>query len=86
MRLFHTRSCLVLCIFSSDLTGGCWCRCGFYLFDHRQWNTEVKGQTLWFRGKHVLKAMATDLLTNRDLKSSTDVVISGCSAGGLATL
>ena len=49
-------------------------------------STEVKGQTLWFRGKHVLKAMATDLLTNRDLKSSTDVVISGCSAGGLATL
>eukprot|EP00040_Diaphanoeca_grandis_P032659 m.198465 g.198465 ORF g.198465 m.198465 type:complete len:410 (-) comp32695_c3_seq1:82-1311(-) len=40
---------------------------------------------MWFRGKHILKAMQTDLLTNRGLATSTDVVISGCSAGGLAT-
>jgi hypothetical protein len=41
--------------------------------------------TLWFRGKHILKAMQSDLLKNRGLDKSTDVVISGCSAGGLAT-
>ena len=48
-------------------------------------STDVGGSTLWFRGKHVLKAMMEDLLSKRGLKTSTDVVISGCSAGGLAT-
>ena len=48
-------------------------------------STVVGGDTLWFRGKHVLKALQTDLLTNRGLEKATDVVISGCSAGGLAT-
>lgn len=40
---------------------------------------------MWFRGKHILKAMQDDLFKNRGLAASTDVVISGCSAGGLAT-
>ena len=48
-------------------------------------STLVNGETLWFRGKHVLKAMIADLVGARGLKASTDVVISGCSAGGLAT-
>ena len=48
-------------------------------------STDVGGSTLWFRGKHVLKALQQDLVTNRGLAKATDVVISGCSAGGLAT-
>jgi len=40
---------------------------------------------LHFRGKRILQAMATDLLKNALLSSASNVVISGCSAGGLAT-
>lgn len=47
--------------------------------------TEYKGATLHFRGKHILDAIITDLLTNQGLSSATDLVVSGCSAGGLAT-
>lgn len=42
------------------------------------------GVELHFRGKAVLNAMQQDLLA-KGLSESTDVVISGCSAGGLAT-
>jgi len=48
-------------------------------------STAVSNTTLWFRGKHVLKAMMGDLVGNRGLAAGTDVVVSGCSAGGLAT-
>ena len=48
-------------------------------------STVVSNTTLWFRGKHVLKAMMSDLVGNRGLAAGTDVVVSGCSAGGLAT-
>lgn len=41
--------------------------------------------TLHFRGKHILDGMINDLLNNRGLKVATDIVVSGCSAGGLAT-
>eukprot|EP01012_Entosiphon_sulcatum_P023990 TRINITY_DN2914_c0_g1_i1.p1 TRINITY_DN2914_c0_g1~~TRINITY_DN2914_c0_g1_i1.p1 ORF type:complete len:389 (+),score=58.84 TRINITY_DN2914_c0_g1_i1:27-1169(+) len=41
--------------------------------------------TLHFRGRHILDAAIEDLLQNRGLKDATDVVVSGCSAGGLAT-
>jgi hypothetical protein len=40
---------------------------------------------LHWRGKHVLKAVIDDLLANRGLDKATDTVVSGCSAGGLAT-
>eukprot|EP00959_Pyramimonas_sp_CCMP1952_P236870 4950319-Pyramimonas_sp.AAC.3 len=45
----------------------------------------VGDRELHFRGFAILQAMIDDLLTNRGLQASTDVVISGCSAGGLAT-
>ena len=45
----------------------------------------VQGMELHWRGKHILKAMIDDLLNNRGLAKATDIVISGCSAGGLAS-
>jgi hypothetical protein len=38
----------------------------------------------YYRGKRNLEAMRSSLMA-RGLKDATDVVISGCSAGGLAT-
>jgi len=40
---------------------------------------------LYFRGFLILQAMHSDLFTHKALNTATDVVISGCSAGGLAT-
>lgn len=40
--------------------------------------------TLHFRGKAVLRAMQQDLL-RQGLRDASDVVVSGCSAGGLST-
>ena len=42
------------------------------------------GTRLHFRGKHILEAGISDLLRARGLARATDVVVSGCSAGGLA--
>lgn len=47
--------------------------------------TEYSSTKLYFRGKLILRAMVTDLLKNRGLDKATDVVVSGCSAGGLAS-
>eukprot|EP00048_Salpingoeca_helianthica_P024201 m.30495 g.30495 ORF g.30495 m.30495 type:complete len:442 (-) comp9246_c0_seq1:86-1411(-) len=47
--------------------------------------TPYKNLTLHFRGKHILEAVINSLLTDRGLDHATDVVISGSSAGGLAT-
>jgi len=46
---------------------------------------EYNGTTLHFRGKHILDAFIADLLGNRGLAKATDLVVAGCSAGGLAT-
>jgi hypothetical protein len=46
---------------------------------------EYKGTQLYFRGKRIREAMAKDLFDSRGLKDATDLVVSGCSAGGLAT-
>lgn len=40
---------------------------------------------MYFRGKHILRGMLSDLLANKGLNKATDVVVSGCSAGGLAS-
>lgn len=48
-------------------------------------STTYKGTQLFFRGKRVREAMAQDLFESRGLASATDLVVSGCSAGGLAT-
>jgi len=44
-----------------------------------------KGTTLHWRGKRIREAAYSELMANHGLKSATDAVISGCSAGGLAT-
>ena len=48
-------------------------------------DAEKKNVTLFFRGKHILLAGMADLLGQRGMNQATDVVISGCSAGGLST-
>ena len=40
---------------------------------------------LYFRGKKILEVVLEDLKMNRGFKNSTDVVISGASAGGLSS-
>jgi len=40
---------------------------------------------LHFRGRRILDATVMQLLKQHGLSTATDVVISGCSAGGLAT-
>lgn len=47
--------------------------------------TPHKGTNLHFRGSRVRQAVYDELTANHGLSSATDVVISGCSAGGLAT-
>lgn len=47
--------------------------------------TIVKGTPLHFRGRAILEAEIKSLLQDRGMKNATDVVVSGCSAGGLAT-
>ena len=44
----------------------------------------LSGTKLWYRGRNILDAVLDDLLARRGLKQATDVVLSGCSAGGLA--
>jgi len=46
---------------------------------------QYKGSTLYFRGSRIREAAAQDLVASHGLGRATDVVISGCSAGGLAT-
>jgi len=43
------------------------------------------GKQLHFRGKHILNGGITDMLQHRGLATAAEVVVSGCSAGGLAT-
>ena len=45
----------------------------------------VGDTTLHFRGRAILDAEIKSLLTDRGMDKATDVVVSGCSAGGLAT-
>ena len=44
----------------------------------------LSGTKLWYRGRNILDAVLDDLLARRGLEQATDVVLSGCSAGGLA--
>merc|ERR1719174_2686005 len=45
----------------------------------------VDGKPLYFRGKRIREAVFASLLSSKGLANASDVVISGCSAGGLAT-
>jgi hypothetical protein len=44
----------------------------------------VENTVLHWRGKHVLNGGITDMLQKRGLAQAAEVVVSGCSAGGLA--
>lgn len=48
-------------------------------------NNSSNETKLYFKGKKILNAVFEDLKANRGLNEATDVVISGGSAGGLAT-
>ena len=45
----------------------------------------VGNQTIYYRGRAILDAEIASLLQDRGMSQATDVVVSGCSAGGLAT-
>eukprot|EP00438_Fugacium_kawagutii_P030089 Skav228178 [mRNA] locus=scaffold3933:167264:168451:+ [translate_table: standard] len=47
--------------------------------------TVYKNQSLFFRGKRIREAIAKDLMEKRGLKDASDLMVSGGSAGGLAT-
>lgn len=47
--------------------------------------TEYKGKQLTYRGKRVREAIVATLKRDHGLGQATDLVVSGCSAGGLAT-
>jgi hypothetical protein len=47
--------------------------------------TVVGNTTLHFRGRSILDAEIESILTERGMSKATDVIVSGCSAGGLAT-
>jgi len=47
--------------------------------------TVVENTTLHFRGRAILDAEIKSILNDRGMNKATDVVVSGCSAGGLAT-
>jgi len=47
--------------------------------------THVSNNTLHFRGRAILDAEIKSILNDRGMSKATDVVVSGCSAGGLAT-
>jgi len=42
------------------------------------------GHPLYFRGFRILKALQKSLVANHNLNMATDVVVGGCSAGGIA--
>ena len=44
---------------------------------------DSKGNRMYFRGKRILRAVLLDLLSARGMHSATEVVLTGCSAGGL---
>mmetsp|Transcript_16961 Transcript_16961/g.47349 ORF Transcript_16961/g.47349 Transcript_16961/m.47349 type:complete len:464 (+) Transcript_16961:322-1713(+) len=44
----------------------------------------VDGEVVYFRGKFILDEVMADLIQTKHLGFATDVVIAGCSAGGLA--
>eukprot|EP01043_Picozoa_sp_COSAG02_P043935 COSAG02_NODE_3870_length_6117_cov_7.546195_3_plen_129_part_00 len=45
----------------------------------------ANGTSVWFRGHAIVQAIQDSLIADNGLASATDVVVSGCSAGGLAT-
>ena len=46
--------------------------------------TSYKNSSLFFRGRQIREAMAKDLL-EKGLRNASELIVGGCSAGGLAT-
>ncbi|CAK9004260.1 Pectin acetylesterase 5 [Durusdinium trenchii] len=47
--------------------------------------TKYQNTSLFFRGKRIREAIVKDLMEQHGLNQATDLMVSGCSAGGLAT-
>jgi hypothetical protein len=64
-----------------------WNAAFLYYCDGASWTGNMADPVdgLYYRGWQNMKAVMTDLLTNRGLDQATDVLIGGDSAGGLAT-
>jgi len=60
-----------------------YCDGGSYSGDSQ---VDFGGRTLQFRGRTIRDAVIRDLLLHHGMARATDVLISGCSAGGLAVL
>ena len=45
----------------------------------------ANGTSVWFRGHAIVRAIQDSLITDNGMGEATDVVVSGCSAGGLST-
>ena len=48
-------------------------------------STTTNTTTLFFAGRHILDAVLDDLALRHGMSNATDVVLGGCSAGGIAT-
>jgi hypothetical protein len=58
---------------------------GAYFSGANNTETLFNGTALYFKGAHVLKATVADVAAKHGLVDATDVIIGGCSAGGIAT-
>jgi len=75
--------------YMSCLGSSCsWCqrpvRFDLYIFHCRANPVDWKGSTIYFRGLKVLQANLAALL-HAGMNSASEVILTGCSAGGLAT-
>ena len=63
-----------------------YCDGGLYSGDRRQPVPVPGGNALHYRGRFITEALVADLLAQHGLKQATDIVVGGCSAGGLHVL
>jgi len=61
-----------------------YCDGGFYTGNNAT-AADFNGHKLYFRGVSILAAINEDLMANKGLAQATDVVVGGCSAGGVGT-
>ncbi len=81
---FDTRPAVNPMMYNWNLVFMPYCDGGSFSGDNETVAT-YENTSLYFRGKRVRHAVYQALLSSRGIGSATDVVISGCSAGGLAT-
>mmetsp|Transcript_37510 Transcript_37510/g.81476 ORF Transcript_37510/g.81476 Transcript_37510/m.81476 type:complete len:397 (+) Transcript_37510:135-1325(+) len=56
---------------------------GAYFSGHRDEAVKVKGSQIYYRGEHITSAVIDDLTKRYNFGNATDVIFSGCSAGGI---